>query len=107
MQGKNSLSRSNLGRSSMRAATHTITSSTSRSVSRLVSKRSKAARANSFPPGTDVQISEENGVKAFAGLVPDLFAGDSEALRKFRTALAQEGRFAAEAWKNRKNFFGK
>jgi hypothetical protein len=56
---------------------------------------------------TDAQISEENGVKAFAGLVPDLFAGDSEALRKFRTALAQEGRFAAEAWKNRKNFFGK
>src|SRR5580704_3744783 len=56
---------------------------------------------------TGARISETDGVKAFAGLAPDLFAGDSEALRKFRTALAQENRFAAEAWQNRKNFFGR
>jgi hypothetical protein len=56
---------------------------------------------------TGARISEADGVKAFAGLAPDLFAGDSEALRKFRTALAQENRFAAEAWQNRKNFFGR
>jgi hypothetical protein len=56
---------------------------------------------------TGTQISGKDGVKAFAGLAPDLFAGDSEALRKFRTALAQENRFAAEAWQNRKNFFGR
>jgi hypothetical protein len=43
---------------------------------------------------TGAQISGKEGVKAFAGLAPDLFAGDSEALRKFRTALAQEKRFA-------------
>jgi hypothetical protein len=49
----------------------------------------------------------EGGVKAFAGLAPDLFAGDSQALGKFRTALNLENRFAAEAWENRKNFFGK
>jgi hypothetical protein len=55
---------------------------------------------------TGTPISVKDGVKAFAGLAPDLFAGDSEALRKFRTALAQENRFAAEAWENRKNFFG-
>src|SRR4030081_874861 len=56
---------------------------------------------------TGAQISGKEGVKAFAGLAPDLFAGDSEALRKFRVALSQEKRFAAEAWENRKNFFGK
>jgi hypothetical protein len=56
---------------------------------------------------TGTQISGKDGVKAFAGLAPDLFAGDSEALRKFRTALAQENRFAAEAWQNRKNFFAR
>jgi hypothetical protein len=56
---------------------------------------------------TGTEISGTDGVKAFAGLAPDLFAGDSEALRKFRTALAQEKHFAAEAWQNRKNFFGR
>ena len=55
---------------------------------------------------TGTPISGKDGVKAFAGLAPDLFYGDSEALRKFRTALAQENRFSTEAWKNRKNFFG-
>jgi hypothetical protein len=56
---------------------------------------------------TGALISGKEGVMAFAGLAPDLFAADSEALRKFRTALTQENRFAAEAWENRKNFFGK
>ena len=52
-------------------------------------------------------VSAKDGVKASAGLAPDLFAGDAQALGKFRTALAKENRFAAEAWENRKNFFGK
>jgi hypothetical protein len=56
---------------------------------------------------TGARIWGTDGVKAFAGLAPDLFAGDSEALRKFRTALAQENRFAAEAWQNRMNFFSR
>ena len=56
---------------------------------------------------TGAPVSGKDGVKAFAGLAPDLFAGDAQALGKFRTALAKENRFAAEAWENRKNFFGK
>jgi hypothetical protein len=56
---------------------------------------------------TGASASGKDGVKAFAGLAPDLFAGDAQALGKFRTALARENRFAAEAWANRKNFFGK
>lgn len=56
---------------------------------------------------TGAPVSGKDGVKAFAGLAPDLFAGDAQALGKFRTALAQENQFAAEVWDNRKNFFGK
>jgi Domain of unknown function (DUF4331) len=45
------------------------------------------------------------GVKAFAGLAPDLFAGDAKALGEFRTALFDKGEFYPEAFQNRKNFF--
>ena len=56
---------------------------------------------------TGTPVSGKDSVKAFAGLAPDLFAGDAQALGKFRTALAQENRFAPEVWENRKNFFAK
>ena len=56
---------------------------------------------------TGAAVSGGSSVMAFAGLAPDLFAGDAQALGKFRTALAKENRFAAEAWESRKNFFGK
>ena len=32
----------------------------------------------------------EDGIKVFAGLAPDLFAGDAQALGRFRTALERE-----------------
>lgn len=47
------------------------------------------------------------GVTAFAGLAPDLFAGDAAALATFRNALFNDGRFCPEAFQNRKNFFAK
>ena len=50
-------------------------------------------------------VAEADGIKAFAGLAPDPFAGDAAALGLFRAAIMKEGRFAAEAWQNRKNFF--
>jgi hypothetical protein len=50
-------------------------------------------------------VEGASGVKVFAGMAPDLFAGDAAALGVFRTALAKDNRFAAEAWQNRKNFF--
>jgi hypothetical protein len=56
---------------------------------------------------TGASVTNEDGVKVFAGLAPDLFAGDAQALGKFRTALAKEKRFAVEAWENRKNFFAR
>ncbi|MBV8798016.1 MAG: DUF4331 family protein [Hyphomicrobiales bacterium] len=45
------------------------------------------------------------GVKAFAGLAPDLFAGDAMALGEFRTAFFEKGTFHPQAFQNRKNFF--
>jgi hypothetical protein len=45
------------------------------------------------------------GVKAFAGLAPDLFAGDAMALGEFRTAFFEKDTFRPEAFQNRKNFF--
>ena len=48
-----------------------------------------------------------SGVMAFAGLAPDLFAGDAAALGAFRNALFKENRFDPETFQNRKNFFAK
>lgn len=45
------------------------------------------------------------GVMVFAGLAPDLFAGDAAALGSFRNAFFNEGRFARSAFANPKNFF--
>jgi Domain of unknown function (DUF4331) len=44
-------------------------------------------------------------VLAFAGLAPDLFAGDGAALGKFRNALFKENKFDPDAFLSRKNFF--
>jgi hypothetical protein len=51
------------------------------------------------------QITTERGIWAFAGLAPDLFAGDAAALGVFRNALYKEEKFAPEVFQNRKNFF--
>jgi Domain of unknown function (DUF4331) len=49
----------------------------------------------------------EFGLLAYAGVAPDLFAGDAVALGAFRSALAKENRFHPDAFLNRKNFFAK
>jgi hypothetical protein len=56
--------------------------------------------------GNTDQISPAGaGIAAFAGLAPDLFAGDAAALGVFRTALYKENRFAPEAFQSHRNFF--
>ena len=50
-------------------------------------------------------VMAESGIRAFAGLAPDLFAGDAAALGVFRNALYKEDKFAPEAFQNRQNFF--
>ena len=52
-------------------------------------------------------ITGSSGVMAFAGLAPDLFAGDAAALGTFREALFKENRFDPGAFTNRQNFFSR
>ena len=47
----------------------------------------------------------ESGIRAFAGLAPDPFAGDAAALGLFRNVLYKQDKFAPEAFQNRQNFF--
>ncbi len=44
-----------------------------------------------------------DGVSAFAGLSPDIFAGDAASFEAFRAAFIKEGRFDPTALQNRKN----
>ncbi len=50
-------------------------------------------------------VSAKAGLMAFAGLAPDLFAGDGAALGAFRNALFKDNKFSPEAFLNRTNFF--
>ena len=66
----------------------------------------KGADGEFLVGGRTEQIAmTEFGIRAFAGLVPDLFAGDAAALGLFRNALYKEDKFAPEAFQNRQNFF--
>ena len=49
---------------------------------------------------TGVSIDAASGVRVFAGLAPDLFAGDGVALARFRTAAFQDNRFDPDAFLN-------
>jgi hypothetical protein len=58
--------------------------------------------------GTTGEIaSSPDGVKAFVGLAPDLFAGDAAALGRWKSAFYDHNQFAPEAFQNRQNFFAK
>jgi hypothetical protein len=56
---------------------------------------------------TDEVVKTRQGVMAFTGMAPDLFAGDGGALHVFQNAFYQENRFHPEAFQNRQNFFAK
>ena len=49
----------------------------------------------------------KSGAMAFAGLAPDLFAGDAVAINNFKEAWTKENRFNPDAFKNRTNFFAR
>ena len=83
----------------------------------LMRKPSKcgARPAGTAPSGADGEliaagqtgrvVEADGGAKAFAGLAPDLFAGDAKALGEFRTAFFDKETFHPEAFQNRQNFF--
>ena len=54
---------------------------------------------------TGAVINANAGVSIFAGLAPDLFAGDGAALGMFRNALFKDNVFDPAAFQSRQNFF--
>jgi Domain of unknown function (DUF4331) len=54
---------------------------------------------------TEQIVRTKAGLTAFAGVAPDLFAGDAAALGVYRNALFKENKFDPDAFLNRKNFF--
>jgi hypothetical protein len=52
-------------------------------------------------------VKTSDGVRAFVGLAPDLFAGDAVALGHWKSAFYEQNQFAPEAWRNRQNFFAR
>jgi hypothetical protein len=71
-------------------------------------------RADHYPDGlegdlvvaghTNAVVSGESGVRAFAGVVNDPFAGDAAALEAFKAAFAR-GSYQPEEFSNQVNFF--
>ena len=85
-----------------------------RHVQRFEVSRATGANATKGPDGdlivtgaTGEIVDTGDGVKAFAGTTPDLFAGDSVALGAFRSALFDRGEFHPDAFLGRQNFFDK
>jgi Domain of unknown function (DUF4331) len=56
---------------------------------------------------TEELVRSKSGLSAYAGLAPDLFAGDSAALGAFRNALFKDNKFDPEAFLNKTNFFAR
>jgi hypothetical protein len=54
---------------------------------------------------TGHSITTPSGIRAFAGLAPELFVGNAAGVGAFRKAFYEEGRFAPEAFDNAKDFF--
>jgi hypothetical protein len=51
-------------------------------------------------------VNTPHGVAVYAGLAPELFAGDASALGAFQAAF-KDGRFEPAAFQNRKNYFAR
>jgi hypothetical protein len=56
---------------------------------------------------TESVVRGNSGVSAFAGLAPDMFAGDAAALGAFRNALFKDNKFYPDAFLNKTNFFAR
>ena len=57
--------------------------------------------------GTSGEIVQKSGIRLYAGLAPDLFAGDAFAILHFMATFYKENRYDPDAFLNRKNYFEK
>jgi Domain of unknown function (DUF4331) len=60
-----------------------------------------------FIDGETGATHEEEGVRIYAGLAPELFAGDAFALHNFMAAFYKEGRYDESVFQHRENFFAR
>ena len=83
-----------------------------RHVQRVEVRRSTGAAAVKGVAGdiiaagtTGAVVNADGGVKVYAGLAPDPFAGDGAALGAFRNALFKDNAFVPAAFQSQQNFF--
>lgn len=57
--------------------------------------------------GETGKVATRSGVRAYAGIVPELFAGDAFALRMFLTAFYKDHRYDGDAFLHQQNFFAR
>ena len=57
--------------------------------------------------GETGKIGSKSGIRVYAGLAPDMFAGDAVALHAFLTAFYHERRYNGDAFLHRQDFFAK
>jgi hypothetical protein len=55
--------------------------------------------------GKTGEVCCKEEIKAYAGMVPDLFAGDGFALHQFLATFYKEQRYDGSVWQHRENFF--
>jgi hypothetical protein len=55
--------------------------------------------------GETGKVHSTSGVRAYVGLVPDLFAGDAFALHTFMTSFYKDHRYDGDAFLHRQNYF--
>lgn len=68
----------------------------------------RGAEGELIAKGTTGEIVKgANGVMAFVGLAPDLFAGDGVAITKFKAAFYEHNQFAPAEFQNHQNLFNK
>ncbi len=68
----------------------------------------RGAAGELIASGSTGEIKEtEASIRVYAGLAPDLFAGNAAALGAFRKALFSEQRFDPTAFENPRNFFAR
>jgi hypothetical protein len=53
------------------------------------------------------EVVQKSGIRVYAGLAPDLFAGDAVAILHFMASFYKDKRYDPDAFQNRQNYFAK
>ncbi len=67
----------------------------------------RGAAGDLLVEGETGKVATRAGVRAYAGIAPELFAGDAFALHAFLTAFYRDHRYDADSFLHRQNFFAR